>query len=138
MHIKLKFKLQPAMKAQRWNRDILYISTLSLTSALEVGWVANATPENASVQEVVWAPEPVCLLEEFVRNNECSVKLIISAKLIGNSVGVREVVVMVVELLLTVSLDRRQQSRKGPPRVQRGLGLDHRIHKSDFDLERRK
>jgi len=90
MHIKLKFKLQPAMKAQRWNRDILYIFTLSLTSALKVGWMAITTPKNSSVQEVVWAPGPVCLLEEFVRNHECSVKRIISTKLIGNNVEVRE------------------------------------------------
>jgi len=123
MRVKLKFNLQPAMKTHRWNRNILYITTLSLTSALEVGWLANATPENASVQEAVWAPGPVCLLEEFVRNHEFSVKRIISAKLIGNNVEVREVVVICFELLLTVSLNRRQQSRKGPPRVQRGLGL---------------
>jgi len=51
MHIKIKLKLQSIMKAQRGNRDILYISTLSLTSALELGWVANATPRPLYTRE---------------------------------------------------------------------------------------
>ena len=68
--------------------------------------------ENDSVQETVWAPRPVCLLDEFVRNHECSVTRIISAKLIGNNVEIREVVVIWVQLLLNISLDRMQQSRK--------------------------
>jgi len=58
------------------------------------------TPENDSVQEVVWAPGPVCLLDEVVGNHECSAKSIICAKLVGNNVKVREVVVIWVELLL--------------------------------------
>jgi hypothetical protein len=69
------------------------------------------TTENDSVQQAVWAPGPVCFLEEFVRNRACSVKRV-SAKLIENNVEVREVVVIRVELLLTISLDRMQQSRK--------------------------
>ena len=70
------------------------------------------TPENDWVQEAVWAPAPVCLLDEFVRNQECSVKRIICAKLTGNNEEVREVVGIWVELLLIISLDRMQQSRR--------------------------
>jgi len=68
------------------------------------------TPENDSIQEAVWTPVPVCLLDEFVRNQECSVKRIICAKLIGNNVEVREVVVRWIELLLSINLNRIQQS----------------------------
>jgi hypothetical protein len=58
------------------------------------------TPENDPVQEVLWAPGPVCLLDEVVGNHECSAKSIIRAKLVGNNVKVRKVIVICVELLL--------------------------------------
>jgi len=75
-----------------------------------VGWVAIATSrqlyiENESVQE------PVCRLDEVVRCHECSVKRIVRAKLIRNNVKVREVVLISVELLITVILDGKKQSR---------------------------
>jgi len=40
--VKIKYTLEQATRAQRWSRGIA--STLSLTSALDWGWVVSATP----------------------------------------------------------------------------------------------
>jgi len=59
-----KFTIEQAMKAQRRNRGM----ALSLTSALDGGWVVNATPWPLYLRErdlvpivweAEWAPRPV-------------------------------------------------------------------------------
>jgi hypothetical protein len=79
--------------------------------------VANVTPRPLYTRECLGTggcvgPRASLLIRRIVRNHECSAKCIICGKLIGNNVEVREVFVIWVELLLTISLDTMQQSRK--------------------------